>query len=99
MWLQFDAVDDAEAPGSRECHSFDARSSTGLLYLFGGNDQQQRMNAVLTLNTGEQPLRVQGAALSRSRCNGVVVPLRRAPGPPLHCIYSFRGLSGERQPC
>jgi hypothetical protein len=53
MWFQFDPVDDAEAPGSRECHSLDARVSTGLLYLFGGNDQQQRMNAVLTLNTGE----------------------------------------------
>ena len=52
MWFQYDPVDDAEAPGSRECHSFDARLSTGLMYLFGGNDQQQRMNAILTLNTG-----------------------------------------------
>ena len=52
MWFQFDPVDDAEAPGSRECHSFDARLSTGVMYLFGGNDQQQRMNAILTLNTG-----------------------------------------------
>jgi hypothetical protein len=50
MWFQFDASEDSEAPGSRECHSLDAIGST--LYLFGGNDQQQRMNAILTLNTG-----------------------------------------------
>ncbi len=50
MWFQFDASDDPDAPGSRECHSLDAVGST--LYLFGGNDQQQRMNAILTLNTG-----------------------------------------------
>jgi hypothetical protein len=52
-WYQFEPVDDAEAPGSRECHSLDARVSTGMLYLFGGNDQSQRMNAVLGLNCGQ----------------------------------------------
>ena len=67
MWFQFDPVDDAEAPGSRECHSLDARVSTGLLYLFGGNDQQQRMNAVLTLNTGE-PFSHKPAPLHASVC-------------------------------
>ncbi len=50
MWFQFDASDDPDAPGSRECHSLDAVGK--VLYLFGGNDQQQRMNAILTLNTG-----------------------------------------------
>jgi hypothetical protein len=50
MWFQFDPTDDPDAPGSRECHSLDARGDT--LFLFGGNDQHQRMNAVVTLNTG-----------------------------------------------
>lgn len=57
MWFQFDASDDPEAPGSRECHSLDAVGK--VLYLFGGNDQQQRMNAILTLNTGAVCVTVQ----------------------------------------
>ena len=81
MWFQFDPVDDAEAPGSRECHSFDARSSTGLLYLFGGNDQQQRMNAILTLNTGtpgfRENVRSPAAWALRPGCNADDAPRRR----------------------
>lgn len=74
-WIQFDMGDDPNKPGSRECHSLTACGTK--LYLFGGNDQNVRMNEIHAFDTGTHSARCAALpeTFSVGSGHGVTTPL------------------------